>query len=88
MDASIFVILLTVVSLAGLGGIILASQRQKFRHLENQSDGVDVDQLTDAMASMNENVSRLEAEVSDLSERLEFNEKLLSRRAGEDPRHG
>ena len=85
MEAMVFVILLTAVFLAGIGGIILISQHQKFRHLENQSDGVDVDQLSDAMANMNENMIRLESQVASLEERLEFNERLLAEKAGEEP---
>jgi len=85
MDGTIFVILLTTIFLAGIGGIILVGQHLKYRHLENKSDGADIGQLTDAMASVDENVSRLEAQVADLSERLEFNEKLLAEKAGEKP---
>ena len=84
MEAMVFVILLTAVFLAGIGGIILISQHQKFRHIE-KSEGLDVDQLADAMAAMTENMSRLEAQVSDMEERLNFNERLLAERAGEDP---
>lgn len=85
MEAMVFVILLTAVFLAGIGGIPLVGQNLKYRHLENQPGGSDTGELTDAMASLNENVSRLEAQVADLAERLDFNERLLAERAGEEP---
>jgi outer membrane murein-binding lipoprotein Lpp len=83
MTGMIFVIVLLSVLFCGIGGIMMIGTRAKQHHDERTlGGGAD----PDAMRQLARAVESLQGQVSDLSERMDFTERLLEAPKGDADR--
>jgi len=77
----LFIIVTLIVLLGGMGGVMLLGQKQKQDHDERMLSG---GRDPDAIRRLAEAVESLQGQVSDLSERLDFTERLLEAPKSDD----
>ena len=80
-----FVLALVIALLGGLGGVILIGQRQKQGHEERM---LERDGDPDGVRRLAEAVESLQEQMSDLSDRMDFTERLLEAPKGDDDQAG
>ena len=80
--------IMAVTAMLGIGTFILVGMKMRFDHkarmLQQPKDSEDVERLVDAVDSMFEQTRALRDEISELQERLDFHERMLTRPRDED----
>ena len=82
MDPAVLEILGPVFALTGIGTMILIGMKMRYTHLRHskleKGAGQEVEQLTEAVDSLRDEVRELREGMVDLYERVEFTERMLT----------
>ena len=82
MPPEVVEIVAPFLALVGFGGAILIGMKMRYTHIQ-RTRGIgspqDVEQLTEAVKTLHDDMRLLHEEVLTLSERVEFTERLLER---------
>jgi hypothetical protein len=83
MDPAVVEVLGPVAALTGIGAMILIGMKMRYSHLRHtklaKGGGQEVEQLTEAVDSLRDEVRELREGMVDLYERVEFTERMLTR---------
>ena len=88
MDVALAEIIIPFFAAMGLGTMVLIGMKLRYSHkarLAEQSDGGDVERLTAAVGDLFDEVQALREGVTDMGERLEFTERMLTKGNPQDP---
>lgn len=82
MDPAVLEVLGPVFALTGFGAMILIGMKMRYTHLRHtkleKGGGQEVEQLTEAVDSLRDEVRELREGMVDLYERVEFTERMLT----------
>jgi hypothetical protein len=83
MDPAVVEFVAPVLALTGIGTMILIGMKMRYTHLRHskleKGGGQEVEQLTEAVDSLRDEVRELREGMVDLYERVEFTERMLTR---------
>ncbi len=83
MDPQIMELIAPVLGLGAVGTMILIGMKMRYSHLRHtrlaKGTGPEVEQLTEAVESLRDEVRELREGMVDLHERVEFAERMLTR---------
>ena len=83
MSPDVFEPLMAVVGMLSIGGLVLIGMKMRYQYkakmLEQPKDSEAVDRLVEAMDSMYDQTRSLREEISELQERIDFHERMLTK---------
>lgn len=83
MDPAVADVIGPVLALLGIGSMVLIGMKMRYTHLQRTrpmaSAPEDVERLTEAVETLRDDVRILRDEVVELSERVDFTERVLTR---------
>ena len=88
MDPDIIEPIMAVVGMLSIGSLVLIGMKMRYQHkakmLEPPKGGEEMERLADAMDSIYEQSRALREDFSELQDRLDFHERLLTRPKEDD----